>query len=251
MSGGDFSHSLYKLLNMTLACRPSDPVDFAALFFSDEQQLEHELAHAVHQVRFFEENKIKFREQVSAMFFSEMEKQEQSALPATDSLPLSSAIKIIKALYGENLSMLTVILEHFRPGQFLSFKEFEVILEWTIICLNFSTYLKTFLCDAMNKLLPAGTQAANMMSIRFLDQAFECLQHDTCTHTVEVDRIDEVLLPNIMGEDITAVKWKHRTSSVLHAQNYFQQADTVKLDEFLNECVSHYFGILPSGPKKE
>jgi hypothetical protein len=147
--------------------------------------------------------------------------------------------------------MLTVILEHFRPGQFLSFKEFEVILEWTIICLNFSTYLKTFLCDAMNKLLPAGTQAANMMSIRFLDQAFECLQHDTCTHTVEVDRIDEVLLPNIMGEDITAVKWKHRTSSVLHAQNYFQQSDTVKLDEFLNECVSHYFGILPSGPKKE
>jgi hypothetical protein len=66
---------------MTRSCRPFDHISFAAV-----------------------------RELVSAMFFSEMVKQEQSVLPATDFLPLSSTIKIIRVHEVET----TVILEHFN-----------------------------------------------------------------------------------------------------------------------------------------
>lgn len=242
--GSDFHNSIYKLLNMTLACRPSNPVDFAAVFFEDEQHVQYELAHAIHQVRYFEGNKEKFREQVSAIFFSEIEKIED-ALPSTDCLPLGSAIRVIKALYGENLNMLTVILEYFRPEQYLSFTEFEAIVEWTVICLNFSTYLKTFICDAVNKSLPSDAPASNTVTFQFLENAFRCLHVAAPTTNAAAGGGAEVLLlPNIAEEDISAAKWKQRAGSIIYALDYFQHAEVIKLDEFLNECVSHYFGFI-------
>ena len=230
-SSNDFHYSIYKLLNMTLSCRPSNPIDFAAVFFVDEQHVHHELAHALHQVRYFEEDKVKFREQVSAIFFSEHEKIEES-LPTTDCIPLNSVVRVMKALYGENLSILTAILEYFKPGQYVKYQEFEDIVELTVICLNFATYLKVFLSDAFNKSTTADSPVSSIVTFQFIENAFRCLQDQS------------PLLPNLTQEDIADVKWKFRASSVLYAQDVYQQSDSVKLNEFLCECITQYFGFV-------
>ena len=219
---------------MTLACRPSNPIEFASIFFVDEQHVQHELAHAIHQVRFFEENKPKFREHVCAIFFTEVQKIE-GTLPEADCIPLNSVIKVIKALYGENLTVLSKILEHFTPGQYVNYTEFEDIVELTVTCLNFSTYLKTFICDTINKAPPSDVAVSNVVSYQFIENAFRCV------HDVESS---SPVLPNLTQEDISDAKWQYRVSSVIHTQDYFHKANTIKLDEFLSECVSHYFGFV-------
>lgn len=216
---------------MTLACRPSNPIEFASVFFADEQLVQHELAHAIHQVRYFEENKPKFRENVSAIFLNEVEKNENT-LPEVDCVPLNSVIKVVRALYAENLKLLAAILEHFSPKHYVNFREFENIVELTVICLNFTTYLKTCIIDSINKSPPNLAPISNVVSFSFLENTFRCLQESP------------VVLPNINQEEISEVKWKYRVNSILHAQTFFQSANTIKLDEFLGECVSHYFGLL-------
>jgi hypothetical protein len=244
--GSDFHNSIYKLLHMTLSTRPSNPIDFASVFFIDEQHVQHELAHAIHMIQFFEENRPKFREQVCAIFLNEVNKNEE-ILPSADCIPLSSVIKVIKAVYSENVSILCAILEYFRPGQYVNYKEFEDIVELTVICLNFATYLKTFISDAINKAPLTDAPVANVVSFQFLEHAFRCLQEDSS------------VLPNMTHEEITESKWKYRASSVIYAQDFFQQqtagqhlpeGHAIKLDEFLNECVSHYFGFI-SNAKSE
>lgn len=233
--GSDFHQSIYKLLNMTLACRPSNPIDFAATFFVDEQHVQHELAHAIHQVRFFEDNKSKFREQLSVIFFIEVgDEKSEDSIREVDCISLKSVIRVIKVLYGENIAILTAILDHFAPGQHMTYIEFEDIVEMTVICLNFATYLKTNLCHAMNNLEPCDSPVTNTITIQFLEGAFKCLQ--------EVDPV----LPNLAQEDISLTKWHHRVRSVLHALKFFQDTEAIKLDAFLGECVSHYFELVKS-----
>ena len=218
-------------MNMTLACRPANPIEFASIFFVDEQHVQHELAHAIHQVRYFEENKPRFREHVCEIFFSEVEKNNNT-LPAVDCVPLHSVIKVVKALYEENLPMLSTILEHYSPGQYVNYREFEDIVELTVTCLNFTTYLKTFICDRINKSPPTVAPLSNTVSYEFLENAFLCLQESPA------------VLPNLCQEDISDAKWQYRVNSILHAIDVFQQAEDIKLDEILGECVSQYFVFL-------
>ena len=226
--GSDFHNSIYKLLNMTLACRPSNPI---------EQLVQHELAHAIHQVPYFEDNKPKFREQLCTIFFNEVEKIEDT-LPSTDCIPLPSLVKVIKALYGENLNVLSVILENFSPGQYLNYTEFEDIVDFTVTCLNFSTYLKTFICDAINKSPPSTGPQSNVLSFQFLQHTFQCL----------IDKESPSPLPN-------TAQWKYRATSVLYALDFFEkriaqaeqagaEGNCIKVEEFLRECVSNYFGFI-------
>lgn len=239
LSRRDFQKSLSKLLEMTLECRPANPMDFASVFFADEQLAEHELAHALHMIAHFEDDQEKFREQAAAIFSLEAEKVEKTS-PDMDSLPLTVVMKLIRALYGDNPSILTSILEFFHPGHYLQFSEYEAIVEMTIICTNFATYLKAFISHALDKLstIETDTSMPVAVSFQFIDKSFSCL-HDSSPQ-----------LPNLLQENITQRKWDFRVRSIAHTKQYFRSGasrpteDDMRIEEFINDSVFHYFNFI-------
>lgn len=137
----EFQGSILKLLDLALLCRPSNPAEFAAIFFHDEQFQNSKIAHALHCLPFLENNPIKFREYCCVLFCSESKNCCEKYL-ATGVVGVDYLTKVIRILMG---CFSSLIFQYINPSETLRFNEFEEVLKIGVSCLNFGNGLDCLL----------------------------------------------------------------------------------------------------------
>ena len=141
----DFQNSILKLVDLTLQCRPSDPWEFASIFFVDEQSVDHKLAHALHCLPFLmDHDPIKFRECASVIFCTEFDDNFAVSGPPSHigEIGIESVQRILRSLLSHRMDLVGSLNSYLPKSEYVGFVEFENILKLSISCSQFCARLQ-------------------------------------------------------------------------------------------------------------
>jgi hypothetical protein len=142
---------MFKLIDLTLQCRPSDPWEFASVFFVDEQSIDNKLAHALHSLPFLmNHDPTRFRQCACTIFCIECDDAISNSDSRTSSMGeigIENLRKIVNLVLVNRNHLISPLSMYFPTSDFIDFAAFENVLKLCISAAKYSEALQAQLAQ--------------------------------------------------------------------------------------------------------
>ncbi len=191
----DFQNSLLQLIDLTLQCRPSDPWEFASVFFVDEQTTDYKLAHALHCLPFLvNHDHTRFTDCASTIFCIGLDGtiSGTGAQAKIGDVGSEYLRRVVNSLLSNKKHLISALSPHFPTSDFVGFTEFEKVLKLCMASLKYADTLQV-LENAFQQQYPDGSVESYIRFLRSRHTALVASQEDpslesrllSCIHGAE------------------------------------------------------------------
>lgn len=153
MSVPSIDSSIRSFYEVLLACRPTDPVSFAAEYFEDEKKSDPEYFHAMRMLVYLTSDEKHFRNASATIFSHLLEKSRPSGGGSAMTLSVESAKTVVAMLIDESYvrsipSSLRELIDSTISGPSLGFEEFDIYIRLVVRTSVFLQHMRDLISSA-------------------------------------------------------------------------------------------------------